>query len=810
MSILDFAKKFARAGFYVFPLYSSSSGPQKPYGWALNTPKDAVNQKKIIPATMDESEIDSWPERIAEGYPGSKLVHYGVLGKGYVIIDIDTKDSKGGDLSYDELKNEFKIPNASLIVKSKSGGIHLYFKKSEKFKNVQIKSLSNVVISQTKYEGVDIRGDGGMVIGPTSYEWESGTYAIIKGEPGDELTVLPDTVTSQILKQASFNDIDNMTMPEDEAKDDIMMMLKRGDMPPHLPLGQRNEGFFLFVHALKNKGLSRATVRTMCMALKAVTAGPETFEESVNIEDILARAFHVDANNPYDLARDIIDHGFYQLMGYKGRLHYVILNTNPYTPSRNAHDESSMRTLFSKHAREMVMSNEKKKIINPIDIAVKILPDTNKVDTLGFRPAAGDVFTNSEDEHGKIFLNTYMSPFVPKVEFDIDTAIYDDFKFLISRIFGAEDTIEYQLGLDFIAWFLQYPDQKCVIAPYLLSTNRGVGKSLFFNLITKIFGVTKTGEKQAKMVKIEEITGRFFDPTGRLINLLDEVQFPVHRDMRKESTTFWRHLKNLITADTVPVELKGGDTYQMPNSAGFIMAGNTGGHFPMEEFDRRIWTIDNNSPILERGVVDRLFTIAKNQNSIEEQRRLIYSLRHSLQHHDIKLHLDSMRAPMNALKREMMLNSMTNEEEWFHSHFEDASNLLAYSPIISKSALFYLIDTHPYFTNSRWREDLEGLFRDFKRKGFLHPIRVKGDPGKTRQLTIMDVSPIGDAIESQRREILYTTREHGMFNEFENAEIIQLYTQNIHTIKQHKQTQSRIRAAAIEKTLNDPSSEVSM
>lgn len=794
--IIEFAKRFATAGFYVFPLYSSSKGPMKPYGWALNKVADDVEPAKIIPATTDLDIIEQWPQLINEGYGDDvDLVGYGVLGKDIVIIDIDIKNGQRGDISFELLKKSYNIPSAAIKVKSKSGGIHLYFSKGKRFAKTQIKTVASLMVSGIKYAGVDIRGDGGFVVGPTAEgEWESGVYTLISGQPGDELSVLPDNLVASLVKSSSVNDLEAMTeFKPVETSSEILDVLKRGEIPPKLPNGQRNEGFFLFIHALKNKGLPRASVRALCESLKEVTEDVETLSESINLDDMINRAYAIDPNNPYDIARDAIEFGFYQIMAMRTKLHYIMINPNPYIPSKNIHDEGSMKTLFARHCREVVVS-DKKKLVNPIDVIVRLLPDTNKVDTIGFKPGAPDVYTNSDDSNGKIYLNTYLKPFIPRTPDGLNTEIFNDFKLVVSRIFGKEDTEEFQLGMDFVAWIIQNPESKCVIAPYIMSEMRGVGKSLFFNILTRLFGTDKMGNKQAHLVKIEEITGRFFNPAGRLLNLIDEVQFPVHKNMRQESSTFWRHLKNLITVDTVPVEFKGGDTFQMPNSAAYILAGNTGSNFPMEEYDRRIWLINNNPQIMERGTVDRLFSLSKGLLDGDVSKNLIHSLRYHLQHHKIQIDLSSVRAPMSELKREMMLNSLTNEDEWFYTHFDNMDNLLARTPLLTKSSLIYLLESSELISKSRWANDSEGLFREFKRKGFIRPVRAKNNPNQSRQFANLNmVNSIGGIFNPGVKEFMFTTRDHGTFDHYETDELVKLYTQNLHTITIHKEKMSSAR-----------------
>jgi hypothetical protein len=58
--IKEFAKKFARCGFYVFPTYKSKTQTYaKPYGWTGSAVREEDKQALAIPATTHEFEIDS-------------------------------------------------------------------------------------------------------------------------------------------------------------------------------------------------------------------------------------------------------------------------------------------------------------------------------------------------------------------------------------------------------------------------------------------------------------------------------------------------------------------------------------------------------------------------------------------------------------------------------------------------------------------------------------------------------------------------------------------------------------------------------
>lgn len=795
--IKEFAKRFAQNGFYVFPTYKTKTSTYaKPYGWTGTPVREEGKQGLAIPATTHVIDIDSWDEQLKSKYK-SELSGYGILGKGIVIFDIDIKDDKSGVANFDELRQLYNIPQATLIARSKSGGYHLFFKKPKKFKDSHIKSVASITIAGRRFEGVDVRGDGGYVQGSTTDgPWEQGLYALIKGSPSTPLVELPEELVQYLIAAHFGSDLDAMTAVGNSLKtSDVASVLRRGELPDTVPDGSRNESFFIYLSALKGKGLDRDTAKQLAHQLADRCENKETLWNSVNLEDMLDRIFEKTTENPYDIAIDMVQRGLYQLMNYKAKLTYIMPVDNPYILSKAAHDLGSMRELVSKYTRGVTGSDGKTRQVNPMDVAIRRIPDNQKADTIGYKPGAPDIFTMNDDPNGKRYLNMYQAPHVAASSAGIDIEIYErDFKLLISRVFGVEGSDEYQLGLDFCAWFLQYPELKCVIAPYIMSTNRGVGKSLLLNVLTRVFGVARDGERQARMVKLDDLSGRFFNPTGCLLNIVDEVQFAVHRNMRQETSQFWRHLKNLITADTVPVEIKGGGSFNVPNTAGLIMAGNKGGHFPIEELDRRVWIIDNNPPILERGTVDALFDIVLRSGTLNgsvKRQKGVDAIRFGLFNHSIKFGLDSIRAPMSDLKLEMMKASMTDFEEWLHDYFLDENNLMAASPIITRSMFVYMMQVSDQVTSERWRDDAEAMFRDAKRRGTFQPIKSNN---VTVQFTnIPHVSRNGDIIMPDRKEVLYTTREHGSMDNVKADIIRQSLFRNLHMIAKWKR-ESVVRA----------------
>jgi tellurite resistance protein len=83
--------------------------------------------------------------------------------------------------------------------------------------------------------------------------------------------------------------------------------------------------------------------------------------------------------------------------------------------------------------------------------------------------------------------------------------------------------------------------------------------------------------------------------------------------------------------------------------------------------------------------------------------------------------------------------------------------------------------------------DNQTFFRDLKRKGYIRPIKLKANVSTSRQFTVNMVGLDGSMIRSDKREVLYTTKDHGKFDEMESEKITDLFRQNCATIGRYKQ-----------------------
>ena len=99
-----------------------------------------------------QKRASSDPERVAFWWRRLRGAYIGVAtGNGFVAIDVDPRHGGEVDPAWPE----------TLTVRTRSGGWHLYYRTDGEVRNSAGKLAP----------GVDVRGDGGMVVGPPSPGW---------------------------------------------------------------------------------------------------------------------------------------------------------------------------------------------------------------------------------------------------------------------------------------------------------------------------------------------------------------------------------------------------------------------------------------------------------------------------------------------------------------------------------------------------------------------------------------------------------------------------------------------------------------
>lgn len=748
--VIEIAKQFASHGYLVFPTYQSKESVRaKPFGWTGKPPTDPQKLKLAIYPTTSSNDIDMWEDKIRMYH--SLITGFGIIGRNCIIFDIDEKNGKHGLESFKQLRTRFDIPKPSIVTQTKSGGFHFFYGRPRVYTDAHIKTVSNLTIDGTEYPGVDVRGNGGCVIGPDiiTSEYQEGKYCLIYGSPASPLTDLPENLCKHLsisqIKPEKDNLADSLVVsgvistlsPEEQAK--------HGIMPDTVPVGQRNSVMFLYISALKNKMYSKKDIRSLCEIL--LTRCEESDSTGIDLDDMIERSFTTDHNNPYDIARYILENDFYKLVSRN--VLYFTTKTTQYFLAGDMMTSSSLRELLRPYSAKVQVGDEKPKNLNPAEVIL------NKISSENLVSGTASIGRDEKIIHfkNKKFVNIYNKPDTTGVA---DVKVIDEFQALIERLFLQKGSYDFELAMDFLSWGIQNPQLKTSMAIFLISKNRGVGKSLLFNLLSGIHGQSKFGHAQAEFFKIEQLSSKFFDPSNCIMCLLDEVQFSYHRNLQQETAVFWRHIKNLITSPEISVEEKFKDVLIKPNLASYMLAGNSANNFPMEELDRRIWVVDSEAAEIPVGTCDSLYNAIKiKYNQPAESEHVFKSIRIFLNERKIINDLTSIRAPHTVIKDEMVRNSMAVEEEWFKDYFGNPENLFARRPFITMNMLKYILLYNEYIPAS-WSENYLSVIKLLRRTNTVQALRRSGSIYQLKNIT--DIDQNGKIITNTQASI-YFTRE---------------------------------------------------
>ena len=114
-------------------------------------------------ATTDAAKIESWWKRWPNAMPALPTGS----ANGVSVVDLDMHGDCDGVSAYRD--RGFEPDDASLVVRTAGGGLHLYFEHRDGVRN------------STDAEGIDVRGDGGYVIAPGAVG-KAGEYRVQKGD----------------------------------------------------------------------------------------------------------------------------------------------------------------------------------------------------------------------------------------------------------------------------------------------------------------------------------------------------------------------------------------------------------------------------------------------------------------------------------------------------------------------------------------------------------------------------------------------------------------------------------------------------
>ena len=227
-------------------------------GWVITPLRDKVPYIKGWQHTQ-------WPQKLEQGELLTCQSAGWVIPKDYVVLDVDNHEKDGHKIGTETLKklsthfgfDLFK--NAGIIVKTASGGFHLYYK---------INTDSNVVNSLPNFPSVEFKHLGRQVVIPDSVLSDGRNYKLhILSQGFGAIQQLPNNLVAAITSTKIINEpAPTKALIALDSTADIASYQEFLDSQPALIAGDRNNTFYHLACEGKDSGLSRKKVAEMLTA----------------------------------------------------------------------------------------------------------------------------------------------------------------------------------------------------------------------------------------------------------------------------------------------------------------------------------------------------------------------------------------------------------------------------------------------------------------------------------------------------------------------------------------------------------------
>lgn len=255
MPALDAALNLARAGFRVFPLHGITGGccscGKHGCGSPGKHPAIAGWQKA---ATCEETKV----RELFDHRPNANIGL--ATGQGLVVIDLDGAQGLATLAGWES--EHGRLPE-TLRVQTGGGGLHLYFRTEEKLRN-SVRLLG---------PGVDVRAEGGYVVGPGSHHVSGRDYTWLD-RPAGGAAPLPTFILDRLRGSSEA--------AGSERVGDEGGALPGGSAPGDpIPEGSRNDALFRYGCDLRAKGHTIAQIDKALREMNAARCTPPLSREEV-------------------------------------------------------------------------------------------------------------------------------------------------------------------------------------------------------------------------------------------------------------------------------------------------------------------------------------------------------------------------------------------------------------------------------------------------------------------------------------------------------------------------------------------------
>jgi hypothetical protein len=519
LGVLDKALDFASRGLRVFPVHK----------------KNPQLEKWPDLATTDEATIRAWYEGKYQ-YCDS----FGVCpGRDAVVIDVDVKDGKKGKESLKWLK-QAGLPMETFAVRTRSGGLHLYFKFPPVPENLYVKSIAAWEYNGKKLDGIDIRGTRGFVVGPT----DDNGYSILQNReivdlPGNVQAALPiGNVVKEVVNTQSANQL-----VSEEAS------ALRGNIPEVIRRGERHNTL---------------------ISLMASWARKVSYDNAVLLLEIAISRCEDQETDPIDIQKYIprLDEAYKKFEPViKEKLDWmldnlVFIESGPRI--YNISKPGNIGTMNMPEARGffanwILWEETNGGGTKPVSVFDRWIKHTARKSSpqVGYKPVK-DMYYKCAATHVDV-INSYRGPEFQIVQTETDVAPFIDFvNFLLQ-----DDS---EVFLDWCAHLIQQPEKKMAWAPVIVSTKEGLGKNFMFNIISNLIGPWNTKNISAGLF-IKTFNTFLVNSILVLINELEEVD-------AKKRFEIVSKLKGYITESQQTIEPKGINAYPAEIFTNFALFSN--------------------------------------------------------------------------------------------------------------------------------------------------------------------------------------------------------------------------------------------
>lgn len=662
--VVGIINRFFEGGWRIAPFIKTADGYIGVKGW----PKRAATNLSELQTLVDERQ----------GKSSRKLLYGVVPPRGRYVVDIDIKKNTSAlTLWRDkviETYTDASLASPNLIVKTKSGGYHLYyFDGSDR----QLHSPTSVF---GKDSGIDIRGYTGMVVMPSSIgteaDWSPGEYVVVRGDPSQACTVLSLGPIIGVDGDETDSFVRDILFQLNEVlRNDTVQEAKRHRLIPDnliLPEGNRDNIFYRAARLCRLAGIAQesAIVFMQYLATRCEVSAEEPLEHWQKLAAEKVRRVYADADelkltSISQLYEELNNAGTVLLRGVSKSYYYFrhgspILRIEP--RSRYATDNIP-NILAGKNIE-----------VPDGDVPIrKIIPSYEPKDVAynaAMYPRSDMPFFSYE---GQTYVNTYYDQFAsfePSDEMMARAAPFIDLykQFTLHIVGGNEADAEYLTRK--LAWIVQKPYRRLPTATMIYSFTRGSGKDIFMSLFREVIG-----RKYFLPMSIDSLNNPHFAFHDKIVCVASEVQQQANARGTIATSGFMGRIKDLITAKDVSVNEKFQQPFTAPLFAQFFLLSNYEPASYVEPSDRRfdvfhateeklhqptfgvLADITNDGIWLDRSASDRLL-----------RQHVIFSLRDHLLNIEVAPDFDRQEARINEVKLELFEQQAPPAMVWLYEN----------------------------------------------------------------------------------------------------------------------------------------------